>query len=166
MAPLRERREDIPLLAAHFLDHACQRLHLRRPRLTRDHVRELQQYDWPGNIRELENVIERAVLLSRGGALDVEGVLGERGTAPRRGASATGSEAAPALVPDIEWRRRERENLRMALQLANGRVYGVDGAAERLGVKPTTLVSRLKALGLRKPRARAAPSQAGKDAAR
>ena len=56
LAPLRGRQADIPPLAAHFLDRACQRLHTRRPRLTRDHLRELQQYDWPGNIREPKNV--------------------------------------------------------------------------------------------------------------
>jgi transcriptional regulator with GAF, ATPase, and Fis domain len=166
LPPLRDRAGDVALLAAHSVEQAARRHGRRPPRLTARNLEALESYAWPGNVRELQHVIERAVLLSRGGALDVEGVLGDRGTAPRRGASATGSAAAPAVVPDAEWRRRERENLRMALQLADGRVYGADGAAERLGVKPTTLVSRLKALGLREPRARAKPWQAGEDAAR
>jgi transcriptional regulator with GAF, ATPase, and Fis domain len=60
-------------------------------------------------------------------------------------------ESLQAVIPEIEWRRRERENVRTALQLAKGRIYGPDGAADRLGVKPTTLISRLNALGLREP---------------
>jgi len=59
--------------------------------------------------------------------------------------------AAPSVIPETEWRRRERDNVRTALELARGRIYGPDGAAEILGVKPTTLISRLNALGLRVP---------------
>ena len=102
-------------------------------------------------MRELQHVIERAVLLSRGGTLEIDEVLG--GAVARERAAASPSapdpQALPTVVSEVEWRRRERENLRAALQLAQGRIYGPDGAAERLGVKPTTLISRLKALGLR-----------------
>jgi transcriptional regulator with GAF, ATPase, and Fis domain len=154
--PLRERREDIPMLAAHFLDHACQRLHLRRPRLTRDHVRELQQYDWAGNVRELENVIERAVIMARRhGQLrfDLAGD-GPRASAPAAlpPAGREGSRAK-AVLPDAEVRRLERENIQAALRQCGGRIRGSGGAAELLGLKPTTLASRIKTLGIRKPTA-------------
>jgi formate hydrogenlyase transcriptional activator len=156
VAPLRERREDIPLLAAHFLDHACQRLHLRRPRLTRDHVRELQQYDWPGNIRELENVIERAVIMARRhGRLRFD-LAGEGPRAPAPAAlPPAGQEGsgAKAVLRDAAVRQLERENIQAALRQCGGRIRGSGGAAELLGLKPTTLASRIKTLGIRKPTA-------------
>jgi transcriptional regulator with GAF, ATPase, and Fis domain len=156
VAPLRERREDIPLLAAHFLDHACQRLHLRRPRLTRDLVPELQQYDWPGNVRELENVIERAVIMARRhGRLrfDLAGE-GPRAAAPAAlpPAGQEGSRAKMVLS-DAEVRQVERENIQAALRQCGGRIRGSGGAAELLGLKPTTLASRIKTLGIQKPTA-------------
>jgi transcriptional regulator of acetoin/glycerol metabolism len=97
-------------------------------------------------------VIERAVLLSQGGVLRLDGVLAEPGEDARGRASPP--TAKPTVIPEVQWRRREQENLRAALQLAKGRIYGSDGAADILGVKPTTLISRLKALGLRDARTR------------
>jgi transcriptional regulator with GAF, ATPase, and Fis domain len=154
VAPLRERREDVPLLAAHFLDHACQRLHLRRPRLTKGHVRELQQYDWPGNVRELENVIERAVIMARRhGRLrfDLAGE-GPR-AAPPAALPPAGEEGSrpKGVLADAEVRKLERENILAALVQGGGRIRGPGGAAELLGLKPTTLASRIKTLGIRKP---------------
>ena len=70
--PLRERMEDIPLLAKHFIELSVRELRCPKPRLTRAGIAKLQSYDWPGNIRELRNVIERAVIISRGGALDFD----------------------------------------------------------------------------------------------
>ena len=76
--------------------------------------------------------------------------LAAHGVDPERVVHATGtSMAAPQVIPEVEWRRRERENIRAALQIANGRIYGSAGAAETLGLKPTTLISRMKAPGLR-----------------
>ena len=100
-------------------------------------------------MRELENVIERAVVLSRGGDLRLEHVLPGQGTP--RFASTPAPPALPALeeiVGDEEWRRRERANLVAAVARAGGRIYGVGGAAELLGVKPSTLQSRLRSLGI------------------
>jgi transcriptional regulator with GAF, ATPase, and Fis domain len=155
VAPLRERREDIPLLAAHFLDHASERLHLPRPRLTRGDVRELEQYDWPGNIRELENVIERGVIMARRhGRLRFD-LAGEGPRASPPAAPPPGQEGSRpnVVMPAAEVRRLERENILAALRQSGGRIRGPGGAAELLGLKPTTLASRIKTLGLGKPNA-------------
>jgi transcriptional regulator with GAF, ATPase, and Fis domain len=154
LPPLRERADDIPQLAKHFLEQAAQRYGRRGLRLTERTVRTLVAYSWPGNVRELQHVIDRAVLLSRGGGLRLDGVLAEPEETSRARPGSSTREAAREVIPDSEWRRRENENLRTALQLANGRIYGPDGAADRLGIKPTTLISRLKALGLRDQRKR------------
>jgi transcriptional regulator with GAF, ATPase, and Fis domain len=141
--PLRERLEDVPLLAAHFAEAATKRLHVPRPRLPRTTAEQLQDYDWPGNVRELQNVVERAVILSRGGPLRFESLLSEAAPEPRdrpRGG------AAPRTEVDLK--RAAREAIESALQEAGGRIYGPGGAAERLGLKPTTLASRIKTLGL------------------
>ena len=87
----------------------------------------------PGNVRELQHVLERAVLLSRGGVLRLDGALGEPEETTRAKSSESTPGALQAVIPEIEWRRRERENLRTALQLAKGRIYGPDGAADILG---------------------------------
>jgi transcriptional regulator with GAF, ATPase, and Fis domain len=114
-----------------------------RPRLPRTTAEQLQDYDWPGNVRELQNVVERAVILSRGGPLRFESLLSEAAPEPRdrpRGG------AAPRTEVDLK--RAAREAIESALQEAGGRIYGPGGAAERLGLKPTTLASRIKTLGL------------------
>ena len=83
------------------------------------------------------------------GVLRLDGALAEPEDTTRVKTNESTPVALPAVIPEIEWRRRERENVRTALQLAKGRIYGPDGAADMLGVKPTTLISRLNALGLR-----------------
>jgi len=149
LPPLRERGEDITELAGHFLQQAARRYGKSAPRLTLAAGRELEGYGWPGNVRELQHVIERAVLLSRGETLRLDGVL-PRVVEPARPAAKGNARELPSdVIPDSEWRRREHANLRNALKLAEGRIYGPNGAAELLGVKPTTLISRLKTLGLR-----------------
>ena len=152
LPPLRERADDVPSLATHFLELAAQRYGRRGLRLTERAMRTLEGYTWPGNIRELQHVIERAVLLSRSGVVRLDAVLPEPAETTR--AKSAPSPIMASVIPESQWRRREQENLRAALQLASGRVYGPDGAADILGVKPTTLISRLKALGLRDPRKR------------
>ena len=147
LPPLRERSGDIRLLATHFLELAARRYGRHAPRLTAAACQTLEMYRWPGNVRELQHVIERAVLLSRGNGLQLDGMLSET-EIPPPSARAVESESAPRIIPEVEWRRRERNNIRNALQLARGRIYGPEGAAAMLGVKPTTLMSRIKALGL------------------
>ena len=145
--PLLDRRDDIPRLAAHLVTLAAKKLGLPAPRISEQQCEQLQRYDWPGNVRELQNLIERAVILSKDGTLYLDPAwLPQRATGrPRTSVTAAG----PEIVSDEEWRRRERENLETALKQAGGRIYGRDGAAELLGIKPTTLQSRLRALGIR-----------------
>jgi transcriptional regulator with GAF, ATPase, and Fis domain len=136
--PLRERREDIAVLANHFLEGAAARASVQVPRLTQAHVRQLTDYDWPGNIRELQNVIERAVILSRGGPLrfDVEGR-----TTPNK-------KELLAPATQKQWLESQRAAIEAALKKTGGKIYGPQGAAELLGLRPTTLSSRISALGL------------------
>jgi transcriptional regulator with GAF, ATPase, and Fis domain len=149
LPPLRERPEDIADLTTHFVRLAAQRHGKHAPRVSAAVGRQLEQYAWPGNVRELQNVIERAVLLSRGDALGLDGILTPAAQTSANPSKDAGREQPLDVIPEVEWRRREQANLRTALKLARGRIYGPDGAAEILGVKPTTLISRLKAVGLR-----------------
>ena len=148
VAPLRDRKDDIPLLAAHFVELAVKELGSQRPRLTRAGVDKLQSYDWPGNIRELRNVIERATIFARGGALEFD--LPITGIDPIRVESSDHNGVEQEFLTDAEMRRRERENLFAVLRKTGWKIKGVDGAAEMLGVKPTTLISRIEKLGLKR----------------
>jgi PAS domain S-box-containing protein len=149
--PLRERLEDIGPLTEHFLKQAARRLGVPRPKLTRLHIQELQNYDWPGNVRELQNVIERAVILARDGKLSFD--------LPRRAfdhhlpgkTTPAVSEAASEELSLDELVVREREIILAALQRSHWKVYGNDGAASLLSVRPTTLVSKMKRLRITKP---------------
>jgi DNA-binding NtrC family response regulator len=153
--PLRERLDDIPLLAKHFVELSTRDLKCARPRLTRAAVTKLQSYDWPGNIRELRNVIERAVILARGGALDFDLPIAAPSSPPLRPIARVkaqeDTQAEPEFLTEAELQRRERDNLLAILQKANWKIKGPAGAAELLGVKPTTLLSRMAKWGLKKP---------------
>ncbi len=142
--PLRERTADVPLLAESFVAAAARRLGRKAPKLTRAVVQRLQGYSWPGNVRELQHVIERAVLTSSGAALEVE--LPD--TTPARTPKSAAAAEAKVVRTEKELRELERDNLRTALATTAGKIYGKDGAAALLGVRPTTLASRMKALGL------------------
>ncbi len=153
VAPIRERKEDIPVLAANFLDMAAKKLNCSQPpRLTQAHVIKLQNYDWPGNARELQNVLERAIILSRCGNLQIE-VPQASGIASPLTSSRTRSVRSPKgeVIPESEMRRQERDNILAALEQTNWKVYGSGGTAELLQIKPTTLVSRMQKMGLKKP---------------
>lgn len=146
--PLRARRADIPLLAFHAVTEVSKKLGIQPPALTQADAARLQQYDWPGNIRELNNVIERAVILSKGVQLRLDiAFAGLSGTATST------SDMPDVVLTDREFRERERENLVKALKRADGRIYGGGGAADLLGVNPTTLASRLRAYKIRQTRA-------------
>ena len=142
--PLRERREDMPLLAEYLLRNSAERLKRSVPKLTETSVNTLLRYDWPGNIRELQNAIERAMILSGGETLEFSQVLG---TGPTLEGYV--SEEPSTLLTRDELRMRERESIIAALDLTHGKVSGSDGAAALLGMKRTTLNSRILALGLR-----------------
>jgi DNA-binding NtrC family response regulator len=149
VAPLRERKEDIPLLATHFIELLVKELRCPKPRLTRAGIETLQGYDWPGNIRELRNVIERTAIFAQGGALDFD--LPLSGVDLISFVSQHPDEAEPEYLTEAEMRRRERENVFAILQKARWKIKGVNGAAELLGVKPTTLIARIEKMGLKRP---------------
>ena len=150
LPPLRDRKEDIPLLVNHFLALTSRRLNRPKPRLTPSDIESLTQYDWPGNIRELQNVIERAVITSHLGKLD-SGIssiahLGVSATAPS--VQTKDHIDKRSILTDAEIRQLERENMIEALRVCNGKIYGLRSASEKLGIKPTTLISRLKKMGI------------------
>lgn len=152
IAPLRERKDDIPVLAAHFVELSSQKLNRPLPRLTQGNILQLQRYDWPGNIRELQNVIERAVITSSRGRLKFDFPEDAAGAADdRKYAETDGSAAESEIITDEEMRRRERANLLAALKRTRWKISGEEGAAELLGIKPTTLTSRMKKMGIERP---------------
>lgn len=146
LPPLRKRVEDIPLLAEHFLTMTARKLGRAKPRLTFANVQKLQRYRWPGNVRELQHVIERAVITAEGGRLAIE--LPDDASAQTRKPADTVPLGTDRVRTDAEMRSLEADNIRAALRQAKGKVSGPGGAAELLNMKPTTLASRIKALGL------------------
>ena len=150
VAPLRERREDIPLLAQHFINLSVKEMGCAKPRLTRAGMVQLQDYNWPGNIRELRNVVERAVILARGGTLGFD-LPAETTLSPARRAARAADWTGPNYLTEAELQQRERENLLIILEKTNWKIKGTDGAAELLGVHSATLLSRIKKMGLKRP---------------
>ena len=140
--PLRLRRDDIPLLAWHFAEKKRGRLGKNIEEIPPSAMERLTAYDWPGNVRELENVVERAMILSPGPALAVEEILGQH--AQSRAAPA--ASANSAIMADID-----RAHLLKILDECKWRMKGASGAAKRLGLKPSTLYSRMKKLGVQRP---------------
>jgi len=145
--PLRRRPEDIPALAVHFICTVARKLNRTEPRLTQAVLMRLQAYDWPGNVRELQNVIERALITSPGSQLRID--LPESSN-PGVAIRTASTEDEDPVLHEVEIRRREKENLQRALRRTHWKIYGPDGAAELLGVRPTTLISRIKKLGLQR----------------
>jgi PAS domain S-box-containing protein len=147
--PLRERREDMLLLADHFIKQSTRRLGVTRPRLSKLYLQELQNYDWPGNVRELQNVIERAVILARGRYLrfDLPRRAGPNGQFSRTSLPA-GEEDEELSLDELVV--RERAIVSKALERSRWKIYGTDGAAALLKIKPTTLVSKIKRLGIQR----------------
>ena len=152
LPPLRERVEDIADLTAHFVRTSSARVGVPAPVVSRQQLDALRRYGWPGNVRELQNVIERAIILARGGPLRLDVALpdGTSKVEPER--RERGSAGAEGFVTDQEFRKRERQNLLAALVEARWKIYGRDGAAALLGMKPTTLASRIRTLRIERPR--------------
>jgi transcriptional regulator with GAF, ATPase, and Fis domain len=145
LPPLRKRVEDIPLLAEHFLNRFARQLGRPRPRLTLANVQELQRYDWPGNVRELQHSLERACIVAADGRLRFDFPT----TATKRQSELSESPSTQRILTDEELRSLEATNIQAALSKCHGKVYGANGAAALLGVKPTTLNSRIKSLGIK-----------------
>jgi transcriptional regulator with GAF, ATPase, and Fis domain len=147
--PLRERDEDIVQLAQHFLEHTCKEFGRDTLPLTRAHAATLRAYNWPGNVRELKNVIERAVILSPGKILRLDLSM--------PGMKSDGQLQAPAahddseVLTEKELRALQKTNIEKALKRTGWKVSGKGGAAELLGVRPTTLADRIRTFRIRKP---------------
>lgn len=147
---LRERIEDIPILAEHFAEKYARKLGKQRRRIANEDMRQLLNYGWSGNIRELENVIERAVIVSSGATLDVSGV-GEKKevvTLLPTPLKHNGVHISETTIPPLE--EVERTHILRALHHTDGRVSGNKGAAALLGINAKTLQSRMKKLGIEK----------------
>ena len=150
--PLRSRKEDIPMLSLNFLNLAAQKLNVPLPKLTQANIMELQGYDWPGNIRELQNVIDRAVITSRSGKLSLN--LSNGGKNIKRKDSAIDQkerDTKVSILTEKEMEQGNQENILNALNQCNWKITGSDGAAELLEIKPTTLHSKIKKMGLKRP---------------
>ncbi|SDO03376.1 PAS domain S-box-containing protein [Filomicrobium insigne] len=148
--PLRKRPEDIATLAQNFLSVSCRRMNISEPRMTRADMEALQRYNWPGNARELQNVMERAAILSTRGKLQLN--LPGRTDTPkevRAPAKAATSVDEDRILTAQELDELERSNLERALMASQGRVSGAGGAAERLQINPQTLYSKLRKLQLK-----------------
>lgn len=146
--PLRERGEDIVQLAQHFLEQTCKDFGRKTLTLTRAQTANLRAYDWPGNIRELKNVIERAVILSQGKVLRLD--LSMPGLRPEL-SEVDSSEASNQVLTEKEMKEFQKSNLIKALEQTNWRVSGAGGAAELLGVRPSTLSDRVRTFKIKRP---------------
>jgi formate hydrogenlyase transcriptional activator len=136
--PLRQRRDDIPLLVRHFAQQYAQQIHKRIEHIPAEAMAELVHYDWPGNVRELQNVIERAMILSANGVLWPQ--------VPARSPGARS--AAPVSLGSETLDDAMRTHILDALSATNWVLGGPHGAAARLGMKRTTLASRMEKLGI------------------
>ena len=146
--PLREHKTDIAILARAIFEAACHRFHRPSRALSEAQLQELSDYEWPGNVRELQNVIERAVIRgSDGNFLEVPNHHVPPVAA--RPEPARDSSAGVEVVRDDEMKRRERDNIAAALRQSGGKIYGAGGAANLLGLPPTTLTARVRKLGLK-----------------
>jgi len=135
---LRERKEDIPLLTAHFIDHYSRKLGKPSPALAEPALTELQEYDWPGNIRELEHTIERTILLTQGNAIkEIHMPAGKNRMS-----------LSSKKIKTME--ENEKDHIIEVLKKCNGKIFGKGGAAELLGLNVSTLNSRIKKLGINK----------------
>lgn len=151
--PLRERKKDIYPLALNFLERACKELGKEGISLTEGNVRDLNAHDWPGNIRELKNAIERAAISSNGRKLSFDlPKVHQTKQAEKNQIHNLHTSDTPTFLTNEEMKDLERENMISALKQANWKTWGDRGAAKLLGIKPSTLAYQMKQLGIEKPR--------------
>lgn len=146
LPPLRERVDDIVPLATHFLREICTDLGREPLLLSKQQAGTLRTHHWPGNVRELKNVLERSVILTRGNRLRLD--LAMKDEAPAEPDKIAADSDNHDYLTDAEFRQKEKENLKAVLHCANWRVWGPDGAAAMLGVKPSTFAYRMKTFGV------------------
>jgi PAS domain S-box-containing protein len=147
--PLRDRTEDIPLLASSFVERFARRMGRKFDPFSEECIQRLKACNWPGNVRELENVIERAVITSQDGRLNLDRALPETAGAKIETTEST-QETSGRICTAQELEELERNNIRLALEKSGWQVSGEDGAARLLGMNPSTLSSRIKALGIKR----------------
>jgi transcriptional regulator with GAF, ATPase, and Fis domain len=150
---LRDRAEDIPLLAENFLQSAYKRLGCPPLPLKQKHVAQLQAYDWAGNIRELQNVVERAAILSRSGTLHFDLPNAPASTQEDRPGPTEADASSSPIKTYADLKDLERKMILAALQATNGKITGKDGTAQRLGANPSTLTSRMASMGIKRNKA-------------
>ncbi|EHJ47159.1 transcriptional regulator, NifA subfamily, Fis Family [Solidesulfovibrio carbinoliphilus subsp. oakridgensis] len=151
---LKDRKMDVPLLTDHFIKLSCKKMNRPLVRLSEAQRRRMAAYDWPGNIRELQNFVERMVITGQPDQVLLE--LDHGPAAPQEAAPARPEVVVPErILTEKEMRELEKANMQAALRQTNWRIYGPRGAAKLLGVNPTTLISRLKKLGIYLPRLQA-----------
>ena len=148
--PLRDRGDDVVQLAQEFLKQTCQEFGRDDLSLTRAQADQLLSYDWPGNVRELKNIIERAVILSPGNSLRLDASLP---AAVRSNSKTVAPASRDEIMTETEVKTLQRRNTIRALEAAQWRVSGKGGAAELLGVRPTTLADRIRSMKIDKPSA-------------
>lgn len=154
--PLRKRSDDIPLLAQHFITSTSRKLNRPAPKLSLANVKQLQAYRWPGNIRELQNVIERAIIICQNNKLSfdlpnstADNLIANAATQSEKEVTMTRNKLSePQAYSEDERLERDRKNIQLALAACKGRISGENGAAQLLGIKPTTLTSRIKKWGI------------------
>ena len=150
VAPLRNRKEDIPLLASMFMANVRKKLNCTGRELTQAEVVKLQNYHWPGNVRELQNIIERAVISSRCGSVKFDLPVPQANGASLKTPIKKNGDNAGEILTDEDMRLQEKANIEAALKRTDWKIYGTGGAAELIGIKPTTLLSRIKKMSIKK----------------
>jgi formate hydrogenlyase transcriptional activator len=147
LPPLRTRKEDIPLLVAHFILRHAKRAGKHVKSLSTTAMEQIMRYHWPGNIRELEHLLERSMLLAPG-----DTIMEVHLPSPRKRISANCGADSPGKFPTID--ENELEHIMAALRICGGRISGAGGAAEVLGVPASTLRSKMERLGIKKEHVR------------
>jgi PAS domain S-box-containing protein len=149
--PLRQRGDDIRLLAENFVTKFSSRMGRKIDPLSVDCIERLKTFDWPGNVRELQNVIERGVITARHGSLNLDHALPERIKSADIDTSTPSEKITNTVKTVQQLQQLERENLMLALKKSRWRVAGKKGAAQLVGMPPSTFQSRMKALGIKRP---------------